>query len=55
MQYYNRQLTSAAADEAGRAGILDEVRALLATHPDVAGRAEIALPYRTDVHVYERR
>jgi SAM-dependent methyltransferase len=38
-----------------RAGVLAEVRALLATHPDTAGRAELALPYRADVHVYERR
>ncbi len=45
----------AAMPEAERAGILTEVRALLATHPDTAGRAELALPYRTDVHLYERR
>ena len=45
----------AAMPEAGRAEILAEVRALLATHPDTAGRAEVALPYRTDVHVYARR
>ncbi len=45
----------AAMAEAERAEVLEEVRALLATHPDTAGRAEIALPYRTDVHVYERR
>jgi SAM-dependent methyltransferase len=38
-----------------RAEVLAEVRALLATHPDTAGRAEVALAYRTDVHVYERR
>ncbi len=45
----------AAMPEAGRAEILAEVRALLASHPDTRGRAEIALPYRTDVHLYERR
>jgi SAM-dependent methyltransferase len=45
----------AAMAEAARAEILAEVRDLLATHPDTAGRAAIALPYRTDVHVYERR
>jgi SAM-dependent methyltransferase len=45
----------AAMPDAERAEILAEVRALLATHPDTAGRAEVALPYRTDVHVYERR
>jgi SAM-dependent methyltransferase len=45
----------AAMPDAQRAEILDEVRSLLATHPDTAGRAAIALPYRTDLHVYERR
>jgi 2-oxo-4-hydroxy-4-carboxy--5-ureidoimidazoline (OHCU) decarboxylase len=45
----------AAMAEAERAEILAEVRALLASHPDTAGRAAIALPYRTDVHLYERR
>lgn len=45
----------AAMGEADRAAILEEVRALLASDPATAGRAEIALPYRTDVHVYERR
>lgn len=45
----------AAMPEAERAAILGEVRALVASHPDTAGRAELALPYRTDVHVYERR
>jgi SAM-dependent methyltransferase len=41
--------------EAERAGILAEVRALLASHPDTAGRGEVGLAYLTDVHVYERR
>ncbi len=45
----------AAMPEAERADVLAEVRALLAAHPDTAGRAAVALPYRTDVHVYERR
>jgi ubiquinone/menaquinone biosynthesis C-methylase UbiE len=45
----------AAMPAEGRAEVLEEVRALLATHPDTAGRAALALPYRTDVHVYERR
>jgi SAM-dependent methyltransferase len=45
----------AAMREADRAAVLDEVRALLATDPGTAGRAELALPYRTDVHLYERR
>jgi SAM-dependent methyltransferase len=33
--------------EARRAEILDEVRALLLTHPDVAGRESFSLPYVT--------
>ncbi len=41
--------------EPERAAILAEVRALLASHPDTAGRAELALPYRADVFLYERR
>lgn len=45
----------AAMPEAERAALLDDVRALLAAHPDTAGRAEVPLPYRTDVHVYDRR
>ncbi len=45
----------AALPAAERAEVLAEVRALLATHPDVAGRPALALPYRTDVYVYERR
>ncbi|HET8539875.1 MAG TPA: methyltransferase domain-containing protein [Anaeromyxobacter sp.] len=44
----------AAMPDAERGEVLAEVRALLASHPDTAGRAELALPYRTDVHVYER-
>jgi SAM-dependent methyltransferase len=38
-----------------RDAILAEVRQLLATHPDTAGRAEVALAYGSDVFVYERR
>ncbi len=37
-----------------RAPVLAEVRALLARHPDTAGRAELGLAYETDVFVYER-
>ncbi len=44
----------AAMPEPERAGVLAEVVALLATHPDTAGRGELALPYRADVHLYER-
>ena len=45
----------AAMAEADRGELLAEVRALLASHPDTAARAQVALPYRTDVHLYERR
>jgi SAM-dependent methyltransferase len=45
----------AAMKEADRGALLAEVRALLASHPDTAGRAQVALPYRADVHLYERR
>jgi SAM-dependent methyltransferase len=31
-----------------RAAVLDEVRAVLATHPDVAGRSVVEIPYRVD-------
>ncbi len=37
-----------------RARVLDEVRALLAAHPDTAGRAELGLAYTTDLWTYER-
>ena len=39
---------------ADQAAVLDEVRALLATHPDTAGRDEIAIPYRVDAYWCER-
>jgi SAM-dependent methyltransferase len=45
----------AAMEAAARERILAEVRVLLASHPDTAGRAEVELAYLTDVHVYERR
>jgi SAM-dependent methyltransferase len=38
-----------------RAVVLEEVRTLLDTHPDTAGRAELGLGYVTDLLVYERR
>jgi len=44
----------AAMPEAERAAVLAEVRALLATHPDTAGKDELVLAYRTDVFVWER-
>jgi SAM-dependent methyltransferase len=40
--------------DAERAAVLDEVRDLLATHPDAAGRAELAVPYRVDCFWFER-
>jgi SAM-dependent methyltransferase len=44
----------AAMPAAEREGVLAEVRALLASHPDTAGREEVALPYLTDVFLWER-
>jgi len=44
----------AAMPEDRRAAVLDEVRALLASHPDTAGKDELVLAYRTDVYVWER-
>jgi SAM-dependent methyltransferase len=40
--------------EAERAAVLDEVRDLLATHPESAGRPELAVPYRVDCFWFER-
>jgi SAM-dependent methyltransferase len=45
----------AAMPEAGRAQVLEEVRALLAAHPDTAGRTEVGLAYATDLYLYTRR
>jgi SAM-dependent methyltransferase len=44
----------AALPEAERAEALAEVRALLARHPDTAGRDELSLPYLADVFLWER-
>lgn len=44
----------AALPEADRAAVRDEVRAVLASHPDTAGQGELALGYRTDVFTWER-
>lgn len=41
--------------DADRTAVLDEVRALIATHPDTAGREEISIPYRVDAYWCERR
>ena len=40
--------------EAERAAVLDEVRTVLATHPDIRGRTEVAIPYRVDAYWCER-
>jgi SAM-dependent methyltransferase len=37
-----------------RAAVLDEVRQVLAEHPDVRGRADLAVPYRVDCFWFER-
>jgi SAM-dependent methyltransferase len=44
----------AALDAAERDEVLDEVRAVLASHPDVAGRDELPLAYLTDVFLWQR-
>jgi hypothetical protein len=41
--------------EPERERVLDEVRDLLATDPETRGRAEVDLPYRTDVYWAKRR
>jgi SAM-dependent methyltransferase len=40
----------ATMDDARRVEFLDEVRRLLATHPDTRGREVLDLPYRTDAY-----
>jgi hypothetical protein len=40
--------------DAERAAVLDEVRAVVATHPDTAGRETVAIPYRVDCYWAER-
>jgi hypothetical protein len=37
-----------------REQVLDEVRTILATHPDTRGRDEVAIPYRVDGYWCER-
>lgn len=41
--------------EADRAALLDRVDALARTHPDLAGRDEVPLPYATDCWRFTRR
>ena len=47
--------TVAAAAPSVRDGLVAEIRTLLATDPDTAGRTEFDLPYDTDVHWTARR
>jgi len=44
----------AALPEGGRAEVERQVRELLATDPETAGRDEVVMPYRTDVWTAER-
>jgi hypothetical protein len=39
---------------AERAEVLDEIRSILDTHPETAGRTELAIPYRVDAFWTER-
>jgi SAM-dependent methyltransferase len=45
----------AALSESERIHVLADVRDLLATDPDTRGRAEVEIPYRTDVYWTKRR
>jgi len=45
----------AALPEADRQVVLDEITAVLATHPATAGRSELDIPYRVDAYACERR
>jgi SAM-dependent methyltransferase len=45
----------ASASERERARVVDEVRQLLASDPELVGRDEIVMPYRTDVYWTNRR
>ncbi len=45
----------AALAEADRQLVLDEITAVLATHPATAGRTELDIPYRVDAYASERR
>jgi SAM-dependent methyltransferase len=44
----------AALPDADKERILDEVRHVLATHPETVGRSELAIPYRVDAMWCER-
>ena len=43
----------AAAGPAERGEVLNDVRGLIATHPDLVGRERIMFPYRTDVYAWD--
>ena len=45
----------AVLSEPDRQVVLDEIRDVLARHPDTAGRGELAIPYRVDAYWCERR
>lgn len=45
----------AVLEPAERKRVLDEVRAVLAGHPDTRARAELRIPYRVDAYWCERR
>jgi hypothetical protein len=45
----------AALPGAARAGVLEQVRELLADGPGTRGRSTVVLPYRTEVYWCERR
>ncbi len=49
-----RSATSRCCPTPSAGRVLDEVRSLLATHPDTVGRAELAVPYRVDCFWFER-
>jgi SAM-dependent methyltransferase len=44
----------AALDPPEQEKVLDEVRTIVATHPDTAGRTELSLPYRVDCYLLKR-
>jgi SAM-dependent methyltransferase len=41
--------------DADRCAVLDRIDAVLAAHPDTAGRTELAIPYRVDAYWCERQ
>ncbi|HVZ44024.1 MAG TPA: class I SAM-dependent methyltransferase [Ramlibacter sp.] len=44
----------ASLDEAGQAGVRQQLEELLATHPELRGRETLRFPYRTDAFACER-